>query len=66
MAETCRYLRIRTTAQQLRAGRYLESRGQVFCGHFGTENAIRIARELRRKERAKDKAFLQSCGIAIN
>ena len=46
MREMCRYLTIEATEEQLIAGRFLESRGRMFCGHFGTDNAVKLADEL--------------------
>ena len=50
MKEMCEQMGIEVTEDQLVAGRYLESRGQKFCGHFGYENAIDKADELFLKE----------------
>ena len=46
MKKTCEYLKIEVSDEQLVAGRFLESRGLAFCGHFGTENVIQKADEL--------------------
>ncbi len=46
MKKTCEYLKIEVSDEQLIAGRFLESRGLMFCFHFGTENAIRKADKL--------------------
>jgi hypothetical protein len=61
MKETCKYLKIEVTEEQLIAGRYLESRGLMFCGHFGIENVIEKADILfdLECERAKEEGLLQ-------
>ena len=43
MEETCKYLNIEATEDQLIAGSFLESRGLRFCCEFGTDNAIEKA-----------------------
>ena len=50
MADTCRYLAIPVTGEQLAAGKYLESRAQIFCAHFGIDNAVQMADDLFEKE----------------
>ncbi len=57
--DVCAKLKITLTEDQRRAIRYLEARGQTFCGHFGFQNAVEKAREhwnaIRRKRYAKKK-----------
>lgn len=51
MEETCKYLNIEATEDQLIAGSFLESRGLRFCCEFGTDNVIEKA----------DEMFFQEC-----
>lgn len=46
MRNTCEYLKIKVSEEQLIAGRYLESRGLMFCCEFGHDNAIQKANDL--------------------
>jgi len=43
--KTARMLGIKITGWRARAFDYLESNGQMFCAHFGTDNAVEKARE---------------------
>ena len=51
--ETLRRLGIRLGPKQYKAGRYLESRGKVFCVDFGYENAVELARQDWRARRRR-------------
>ena len=56
--DTARMLGLRVTGWKARAFDYLEANGLAFCAHFGTDNAIDIAREhwsKRKHKRRKDK-----------
>ncbi len=48
---TAKLLGIRVTGWKARAFNYLEANGMTFCGHFGTDNAIEIARKHWRDRR---------------
>jgi hypothetical protein len=51
--ELVRVLGLKVGPNQRRAFAYLERLGQVFCVHFGTDNAIEKAREhWRERQRA--------------
>ena len=51
--ETCRMLGINVPHWRAHALDYLESVGQVFCVHFGTDNAVEKAREHWRSRRKR-------------
>lgn len=57
---TVRMLRLNVSQEQLRAMRYLQRAKQVFCVHFGYDNALEKARDhwlaLRRKRYHNRKA----------
>lgn len=61
--ELCQMLGLKMSVDQQRAARFLEARGMIFCGHFGTDNCVDIAKsewrkrrqELRRKRLARGK-----------
>lgn len=62
MREMAVSLGLSLTADQFRAGAYLERLGQKFCANFGYENAVDKARthwlERRRKQQQKRRARL--------
>lgn len=47
---TCKVLRLKTTFTVDEACRFLESRGQMFCVDFGTQNAVAKALEIMESE----------------
>lgn len=51
--ETARLLGLRVTGWRARAFDYLESNGLRFCAHFGTDNAVEIARKHWRERKAR-------------